>query len=72
MFCPVCLSYAQQVEAITVVSGTQYCAAHGVEALAADVGRPGPGRGPRVDPRFTPPVPLPLQAPSPPVAPAES
>lgn len=33
MFCPACLFYRQQVEAVSQVDGTAYCAAHGVEAL---------------------------------------
>lgn len=68
MFCPVCLSFAQQVEAITVVNGTQYCAAHGVEALQVTLTRSnGPMRRQPMPGAFTPPAPPVL----PPSEPAE-
>jgi len=60
MFCPVCLTYAQQVEAVAVVAGTQYCAAHSVEALSMMNMQ----RGPRSQAGFTPPF-------TPPPAPAD-
>jgi hypothetical protein len=59
MFCPACLAYRQQVEAVSQVDGTAYCAAHAVEAL--DLSRNPRRRG----------MPGGLQPLSPPVPPAE-
>jgi hypothetical protein len=60
MFCPVDLQYGQQVEAVSQVNGTIYCAAHAVEALQSNPYQRGLARRGG----FPAPIPVPVPAPA--------